>query len=56
MDFEAIEYANDNILISIGLSAKGDILALKRFVDSELNPSAYKGKERSREERKKRAV
>ena len=55
MDYAAIEYASDNAFISLGLTAKGDMLALKRFADAELNPSPESSKDqvKKRDERKR---
>lgn len=40
MNYKAVQYASEEILIGLGLTAKGGILALKRFADAHLNQSA----------------
>lgn len=54
MDFEAVQYSTDEILISFGLNAKGDILALQRYANSQLSSSGEeKSDQKKREDRKR---
>ena len=53
MDFEAIAFASEKCLEDLGLSAKGDVLALKAFVQRHGN---NKSSDNMYEERKRHLI
>ncbi|KAK3746872.1 hypothetical protein QZH41_008132 [Actinostola sp. cb2023] len=52
MDYAAVSYASEEILKIMGLAAKGDVLALKRFADANLSGNNDQDKEREQRKRK----
>ncbi|KAK3722360.1 hypothetical protein QZH41_003617 [Actinostola sp. cb2023] len=53
MDYAAVSYASEEILKNMGLAAKGDVLALKRFADANLSGNNY-DQDKEREQRKRK--